>query len=69
MVVNGWPVIGEDKDGDGCGTPIETYKKPDVGGIYPIATPVESDEFDRCSLGLQWQWQANSNPLWYFYGW
>ncbi|MDD3322014.1 MAG: glycoside hydrolase 43 family protein [Paludibacter sp.] len=64
--VNDWPVMGEDKDGDGCGTPVDTYKKPDVGKTYPIATPVESDEFGGLTLGLQWQWQANSNPLWYF---
>lgn len=64
--VNDWPVMGEDKDGDGCGTPVETYKKPEVGKTYPIATPVESDEFSSRMLGLQWQWQANNNPLWYY---
>lgn len=64
--VNDWPVIGEDKDGDGCGTPVTTYKKPNVGATYPVATPVESDEFDGLKLGLQWQWQANEYPLWYF---
>ena len=64
--VNDFPVIGIDKDGDGCGEPVLTYKKPNVGKTYPIATPVESDEFDSPTLGLQWQWQANPNPLWYF---
>ncbi|MDD4993205.1 MAG: glycoside hydrolase 43 family protein [Paludibacter sp.] len=64
--VNDWPVIGEDKDGDGCGNPLSTCKKPNVGKTYPVATPVESDEFNAQTLGLQWQWQANSNPLWYF---
>ena len=64
--VKDWPVIGEDKDGDGCGTPVSTYKKPNVGKTYPVATPVESDEFNDNTLGLQWQWQANQNPLWYF---
>lgn len=62
----GWPVIGEDKDGDGCGQPVMRYKKPDVGNTYPICTPQESDEFDANSLGLQWQWHANINPKWYF---
>ncbi|MEA4851114.1 MAG: glycoside hydrolase 43 family protein, partial [Paludibacter sp.] len=57
--VNDWPVMGEDKDDDGCGTPVETYKKPDVGKNYPIATPLESDDFDGRTIGLQWQWQAN----------
>ena len=40
---NDWPVIGEDKDGDGCGYPVLTYKKPDVGKTYPVAPPAESD--------------------------
>jgi beta-xylosidase len=64
--IDDFPVIGEDKDGDGCGDPVLTYKKPNVGKTYPITTPVESDEFDGTTLGLQWQWQANPNPLWYF---
>jgi beta-xylosidase/lysophospholipase L1-like esterase len=64
--INDWPVMGEDKDGDGCGTPVAVYQKPNVGKNYPMATPIENDEFDGRILGLQWQWQANSNPLWYF---
>ena len=27
--------------------------------MYPIETPVESDEFDSRKLGLQWEWHAN----------
>lgn len=65
--VNDWPVIGVDKEGKGCGTPVSTYKKPDVGKTYPIVNPIESDEFDGLTLGKQWQWQANPNPLWAFY--
>ena len=63
---NDWPVIGIDKNGSGCGTPVTTFKKPNVGKTYPVETPAESDEFDGQTLGKQWQWQANSNPLWYF---
>ena len=51
--------MGEDKDGDGCGEPVKRYKKPDVGRIYPIETPIESDEFNTRQLGLQWEWHAN----------
>ena len=57
--VNDWPVIGVDKDGDGCGEPVTIYRKPDVGGTYSIETPVESDEFNARQLGLQWEWHAN----------
>jgi beta-xylosidase len=61
---NDWPVIGEDPDGDGCGQPVLTYRKPNVKKIYPLATPAESDEFLSGRLGLQWQWHANSMDWW-----
>jgi beta-xylosidase/lysophospholipase L1-like esterase len=60
-----WPVIGLDTDGDGCGEPVLTYRKPNVGAAYPIATPAESDEFSTHRLGLQWQWHANPTDWWY----
>ncbi|MFT3825385.1 MAG: glycoside hydrolase 43 family protein [Chitinophagaceae bacterium] len=63
---NDWPVIGVDKDGDGKGEPVVTYKKPNVGKTWPIQTPVESDEFDGNRLGLQWQWMANAKATWAF---
>ncbi|GHN02326.1 glycoside hydrolase [Cytophagales bacterium WSM2-2] len=62
---NDWPITGFDKDGDGKGEPVSTYKKPDVGK-FPIHTPAESDEFNSGKLGLQWQWQANPKSTWYF---
>jgi beta-xylosidase len=57
--VNDWPVIGEDKDGDGKGEPVLHFKKPNVGRTYPVMTPQDSDEFNSITLGMQWQWQAN----------
>jgi len=56
---NDWPVIGVDKDGDGCGEPVETYAKPNVGRTWPVQTPQEDDDFNLPELGLQWQWHAN----------
>ena len=64
--VNDWPLIGIDKDGDGKGEPVLTYQKPNVGKVYPVATPPESDEFDGHTLGLQWQWHANPKATWAF---
>jgi len=64
--VNDWPVIGIDPDGDGKGEPVLKFKKPSVGKIGPITTPVESDEFNGNSLGLQWQWSANPRTNWFF---
>jgi len=66
--VNNWPVIGIDKDGDGKGEPVLTYKKPNVGKTWPVQTPQESDEFNSNTIGLQWQWQANPKPYWAFPG-
>ncbi|MDT0649518.1 glycoside hydrolase family 43 protein [Autumnicola edwardsiae] len=62
---NDWPVMGEDKDGNGIGEPVKTHKKPDVGKNYPVVTPVESTEFEGDSLGLQWQWHANPKVVWH----
>jgi beta-xylosidase len=64
--INDWPVIGVDKEGKGCGEPVSEYAKPNVGKMYPIETPAESDEFTGTALGLQWQWHANPVPYWVF---
>jgi beta-xylosidase len=64
--VNDFPVIGVDKDGDGTGEPVLTFKKPNVGKNYPVETPPESDEFSDAKIGLQWQWQANPQAAWAF---
>lgn len=64
--VNDWPVIGVDRDGDGCGDPVSRYRKPKIGKTYPIETPVESDEFDTRKLGLQWEWHANYQDVFGF---
>lgn len=63
---NDWPVIGEDKDGDGCGEPVMSWKKPEVGQASAVCTPAESDEFNENALGLQWQWHANPAAWWAF---
>lgn len=62
---DGWPVIGEDKDGDGTGEPVMRYRKPDLksSGIFQ---PSESDTFSSVEMGLQWQWQGVPSPYWYY---
>lgn len=59
----GWPVMGQDKDGDGCGEPYLTYRMP-KSTSHTKVNPQESDEFNSTELGLQWQWHANYNQLW-----
>jgi len=62
---DGWPLMGVDWDGNGIGEPVARYRKPNLGRIYPPATPQTSDEFDHPLLGLQWQWHASHRREWY----
>jgi beta-xylosidase len=61
---DGWPVMGEDPDGDGKGQPVLVHKKPAVSGPNPIRTPQVNDEFDQSETGPQWQWSANAKTEW-----
>lgn len=63
--INDWPVIGDDKDGDGIGEPVTVYKKPAIKNTQIITLP-ETDEFNETELGLQWQWMSNPKAWWYF---
>ena len=60
-----WLVIGDDKDGDGCGDPVMTWKKPDLPSSGNFQ-PAESDDFNGTQLGLQWQWHGPYSPYWCF---
>jgi beta-xylosidase len=62
---NDWPIMGINQNSSGCGEPVMTWKKPNVGKIFPIEIPQTSDEFDSTILGLQWQWHANNKTSWY----
>jgi len=62
---NDWPVMGTNQDSSGCGEPMTTWKKPDVGKKYSMEIPQTGDAFDSSSLGLQWQWYANHSNQWY----
>jgi beta-xylosidase len=53
-----WPVMGRVPKKGYCGEPYTTFRKPKSASTR-VVNPVESDEFNAPSLGLQWQWQAN----------
>ena len=55
---DGWPVLGEDPDGNGIGNTVHQGRKPIKG--FPLTAPQTDDEFDSSKLGPQWQW--NHNP-------
>ncbi|MFL6468392.1 MAG: glycoside hydrolase 43 family protein [Pyrinomonadaceae bacterium] len=63
---NGFPVIGEDKDGDGTGEPVLRFRKPNVRNVNSVAAPQDSDEFNDSRIGLQWQWHGNAEATWAF---
>lgn len=63
--VDDWLVIGDDKDGDGCGDAVATWKKPNLPGSG-IFQPAEDDDFNTTSLGWQWQFEGPYSHYWYF---
>lgn len=52
-----WPVIGNDKDGDGCGDPVRKWTKP-VGSAIQGALPLQRSK-DASAL---FQWHADYKP-------
>lgn len=62
---NDWLVIGEDKDGDDCGDPVLTWKKPNLPSSGNFQ-PAEDDDFNSTTLGLQWQFEGPYSQYWYF---
>ncbi|MEK4042609.1 glycoside hydrolase 43 family protein [Paenibacillus sp. FSL H8-0048] len=52
--VDGWPIIGEDTDGDGIGEMVWGGMKP-VNG-YPAAALTMNDDFDHPALQPYWEW-------------
>ncbi|MBN2697930.1 MAG: family 43 glycosylhydrolase, partial [Bacteroidales bacterium] len=61
-----WPLMGIDRNSDGIGEPVETFRKPAVSAKPVPAVPQTSDEFNSTVTGLQWQWHANPEPEWMF---
>ncbi|HET8644718.1 MAG TPA: family 43 glycosylhydrolase, partial [Vicinamibacteria bacterium] len=59
-----WPVIGEDRDGDGKGEPVLVWKRPRLPGAGPPVKTDGSDGFDVPHLGPHWQWHGTPGPRW-----
>ena len=58
-----WPVIGEDRDGDGTGEPVASSLVPVVASLDRSYLRF-SDEFTDSTLSPVWQWNANPKPEW-----
>lgn len=63
---DGWPVIGEDADGDGIGQPVLQHAVPRVKAGAPATTFSGSDEFNAPRISPHWQWSANPAEGWAF---
>ena len=57
---DGWPVIGEDPDGDGIGQPVSCYATPRA------AKPRTIEPRSPYGLPLEWQFPAVPSPYWYY---
>jgi beta-xylosidase len=63
---NDWPLVGCNINNDNIGEPVLRFKNPNVGKKYQPFLLQTTDEFDSDEMGLQWQWNANPQPGWFF---
>lgn len=57
--VDGWPMMGDN------GKDAIVYAKPETGKKVALSAPATTDEFNKKTLGLQWQWNHNpDNSKW-----
>ena len=58
---DGWPIIGEDPDGDGVGQPVNGWKMPSAG----VGSSAGVGRYSPYGLPLEWQFTAVPSPYWY----
>jgi len=63
---NDWPVIGEDKDGDGVGEPVATYHMPTMLKQTSQTSNKTNLQEVRPGEDLNYQWNANEGVNWRF---
>ena len=61
---DGWPVIGEDPDGDGVGQPVARWKAPGAEALSGAFTRTVPDA-GLYGLPLEWQYPAIPSPYWH----
>ncbi len=59
---DGWPLIGEDPDGDGVGQPVASCVMP--SGV-PGTTKSAEKAYGPYGIGLEWQYPAVPSPYWH----
>ena len=60
---DGWPVIGEDPDGDGVGQPVSAFRFLDSG-----FASARNDKYTYrpYGIGVEWQYPAVASPYWHY---
>jgi beta-xylosidase len=60
---DGWPVIGSDPDGDGCGEPVRSGTTPKMG---EFTITQKAKPWKPYGIDLEWQFPAVPAPTWCF---
>ena len=66
---DGWPVIGDDPDGDGCGLPVESWEAPfGVAGknFNQYDWQHRPQDCKPYGLPLEWQYPCLPSPYWHY---
>jgi len=64
---DGWPLIGEDPDGDGVGQPVNSWAAPyGVPNAVPTAAKAASSVIGPYGLPLDWQYPALPSAYWHY---
>ena len=63
---DGWPVIGEDPDGDGTGQPVASWRRPASRYTDQSGEWCGNDEFNTLEMQAFWQWHGNPKAEWAF---
>ena len=62
---DGWPVIGDDPDGDGVGLPVKAWRAP-YGVTNTVPTAADPLATGPYGLPLLWQYPTVPSPYWHY---
>ena len=66
---DGWCKIGVDRNGDGIGEPVESFRAPapypdKPSAVKAVPALCSATDFDGVSIPLNWQWHSNPSAGW-----
>ena len=64
---DGWPVIGEDSDGDGVGHPVSSWRSPyGKPNVVQQAASATAQNMGPYGIPLAWQYPVVPSPYWHY---